>query len=681
MFGAVSIVGPKWCGKTWTAMNHSNSMMSLAGRTGPYRNRDLVIEDYRTALEGDRPRLIDEWQEVPAVWDDVRMDIDLNPGCGRYVLTGSSVPRRGEYVHSGAGRITKVPMRTMTLYETGDSTGAVSLSGLFEGGLETTDCGAPSYGRLVDLVVRGGWPSNIGRLGDSSSGDIARDYLGIAVEDACRLDGRSRNGAKMRMLVRSLARNESTLASDSTVRKGMQSYDGESIAIETYNEYMDCLDRIHLIEDTPCFRPNVRSSMRVGKMSKRHLTDVSLAAAALGATRESLAGDPETFGLLFEALCEHDLQIYAESRGGRLFHYRDGRDREVDAVVELRDGRWGAFEVKLGFGEVDRAAENLLRIRSLFEAEGCPPSVLCVVCGTSSYAYRRPDGVLVVPITALGPRRPLPNRYHRERPSGPVNEKVLRWSVTIAVVVACAAALWLVVGYYDDGIEVSVEVEGGGEVSGAGTYGAGDRVELTAVADEGYSFEGWYMQGVLILTDPVYSFTVTGDVSLTAVFSQSYVAVSVSVLGCGEASGAGSYGIGEAVELSATPDDGYYFEGWYIDGELVSEDADYGFEAGDSVSLEAVFSLVHGAPFYAWTEGSVLHVSAAYGYSVAGLAVEVSGVTVTSDGSALGVTLQGDADVVVTVTLSDGTSAEYEVSVELRRLGNLGPAGFLAPPL
>lgn len=254
----------------------------------------------------------------------------------------------------------------------------------------------------MDLVIRGGWPAKAGDGTPMKRNLVAESYVSIAVDDACRLDGRVRNSNKMEMLLKSLARNESTLVSDKTVMKDMERYN-ESISPETYADYTDCLYRIHLIEETPSFRPNVRSSFRVGKSPKRHLTDPSLSVAALKMSRKRLMGDLKTLGVMFEALCERDLQIYAESQGGRLFHYRDGRDREIDAVVELEDGRWGAFEIKLGFEQVDEAADNLLNLHGLFKEEGCPPAVLCVICGTASYAYTRPDGVRVLPITALGP--------------------------------------------------------------------------------------------------------------------------------------------------------------------------------------------------------------------------------------------------------------------------------------
>lgn len=402
VFGAVSIEGPKWCGKTWTAENHAESEMRLTDSTGPYLNRDIVAKDIREALSGGPPHLIDDWQEVPQIWDAVRGEVDRSPAKGRFILTGSSVPRRRETVHSGAGRICRIGMRTMSLFETGDSDGSVSLQSLFDGGPTMAPTREWDLGGIVDLVIRGGWPGSVG-MDRRDYGLVPRSYFDAAVEDASYMDGKDRNVRKMRMLLRSLARNESTLASNETVKRDMAENDGETIAIETYYDYTDCLDRIHLIDDIPSFRPNVRSDVRVGKVPKRHLTDVSLAAAALGLGHDMLMRDLRTLGLLFESLCEHDLVVYAETLGWRLFHYRDSRGREIDAVVETDDGRWGAFEIKLGPAQIDSAAENLLALKSFFEREGEPPAVLCVICGMSGYSYRRPDGVYVVPITALRP--------------------------------------------------------------------------------------------------------------------------------------------------------------------------------------------------------------------------------------------------------------------------------------
>ena len=359
-FRAVSIMGPKWCGKTWTGENHANSEMRIADSTGPIPNRDIVASDPRVAMEGDQPRLIDEWQEVPQLWDKVRSTVDSNPRTGQYILTGSSVPVRQKYVHSGTGRIGTLRMGTMSLYEIGDSDGAVSLLSLFEGELGMVDCGEVWLDHLIDLAIRGGWPGNDG--GDGDPGLLARGYVD-KVEDAAYLDGRRRSERKMRMLIRSLARNESTLASNEKIMSDMRESDRETISSATYTDYMDCLDRLFLTDDTPCFSPNLRS----------------------------------------EAMCEHDIRLYAEYLGGRMFHYRDGRGREMDAVVEMPDGRWGAFEIKLGTGQIEDAARNLLSLSDFFTRNGHPPAVLCVVCGMTTYAYRRPDGVYVVPLTSLGP--------------------------------------------------------------------------------------------------------------------------------------------------------------------------------------------------------------------------------------------------------------------------------------
>ena len=400
-FRAVSIMGPKWCGKTWTGENHANSEMRIADSTGPIPNRDIVASDPRVAMEGDQPRLIDEWQEVPQLWDKVRSTVDSNPRTGQYILTGSSVPVRQKYVHSGTGRIGTLRMGTMSLYEIGDSDGAVSLLSLFEGELGMVDCGEVWLDHLIDLAIRGGWPGNDG--GDGDPGLLARGYVDKVVEDAAYLDGRRRSERKMRMLIRSLARNESTLASNEKIMSDMRESDRETISSDTYTDYMDCLDRLFLTDDTPCFSPNLRSDARIGKSPKRHLVDVSLSIAALRYTKGMLKENLDAFGFMFEAMCEHDIRLYAEYLGGRMFHYRDGRGREMDAVVEMPDGRWGAFEIKLGTGQIEDAARNLLSLSDFFTRNGHPPAVLCVVCGMTTYAYRRPDGVYVVPLTSLGP--------------------------------------------------------------------------------------------------------------------------------------------------------------------------------------------------------------------------------------------------------------------------------------
>jgi predicted AAA+ superfamily ATPase len=402
VMGAIYIEGPKWCGKTWTAENHSNSEYKMTEREGPVSNKQLAEMDPRRALKGEIPHLIDEWNDVPAVWDLVRNEVDKDNTKGKFILTGSSVPRRNEYDHSGTGRIGPVQMRTMSLYETGDSDGRISLKGLFDKGQDMTECGDVVLEDLIALTVRGGWPA-VSDLKGTDTSYVPKTYLKFAIDDASTLDGKKRNREKMKMLVRSLARNESTTVSNATLMRDMKVSDEENIAQETFADYMDCLDRIHLLDDVPNFRPNIRSEMRIGKAPKRHLADPSLAIAALKLTPKMLENDLKTFGFMFEALCEHDLRIYAESLGWNMYHYRDYNDREIDAVVETDDGRWGAFEIKLGPGQVDEAAKNLLKIKDLFEKEGHPPSILCVICGLTSFAYTRPDGVMVVPVTSLGP--------------------------------------------------------------------------------------------------------------------------------------------------------------------------------------------------------------------------------------------------------------------------------------
>jgi len=401
IFGAVSIEGPRYCGKTWTAESHAESEIKVADSQGAIPNRDLVSADPRIALEGSEPRLIDEWQEVPAIWDSVRSEVDTSRRKGRFILTSSIAPRRDEYVHSGAGRIGAVKMRTMSLYESGDSDGSVSLASLFDGWSGMRECGPASLERLIDLAVRGGWPGSIGVCGSQELS--AREYLDCLIVDAAKLDGKRRSEDKMAMLFRSLARNECALASDRRVRSGMLENDDEGIAIETYYDYIDCLRRVHAIDDIPSYSLNLRSDARIGKAPKRHLADVSLAIAALSLDKEHMTEDLSTFGPMFESLCLHDIRLYIEHNGGRMFHYRDGRGREIDAVVEARDGRWGAIEVKLGTGQIDAAAESLLKLNGFFTKEGKPPSFLCVVCGMAVYAYRRPDGVYVVPIKSLCP--------------------------------------------------------------------------------------------------------------------------------------------------------------------------------------------------------------------------------------------------------------------------------------
>ncbi|MCL2137778.1 MAG: DUF4143 domain-containing protein [Coriobacteriia bacterium] len=402
-FGAICIEGPKWCGKTWTSAFHSNSMIYIGDPTNSFQNRRLAEVSPELVLEGEIPRLIDEWQEVPPIWDAVRNAVDMNPQKGQYILTGSATPNRTGILHSGAGRIARLRMRPMSLYESGDSSGSVSLEELCNNILAPAMTGDVDLKKLIELIIRGGWPGSIS-LPLEQAMLLPRQYLdAIIADDVYRMDGIKRNSMKMQLLLRSLARNESTTSSNNTLRNDLKSNDDESIDQETVVEYLDIFKRLYLTENQPPFSVGLRSSIRVKQAEKRHLVDPSLACALLGVAPDALLKDLNTLGFLFEALCERDLRIYAESFGGRLYHYQDYKGREIDAVVELPDGRWSAFEIKLGANQIDVAAQNLLAIQDEMKHEQSnqPPIALCVICGMSNAAYKRADGVHVVPLTAL----------------------------------------------------------------------------------------------------------------------------------------------------------------------------------------------------------------------------------------------------------------------------------------
>ncbi len=402
-FGAICIEGPKWCGKTWTSSHHSKSEILIGDPAGNFQNRKLAELQPSLVLEGETPRLIDEWQEVPPLWDAVRHLVDERAAKGQFILTGSAAPNHKGILHSGAGRIAKLRMRPMSLYESGDSTGKVSLQSLCGGEVAPVMTGEVDLKKLIDLVVRGGWPGSLG-LSTRQAALLPAEYLNaILDDDVYRIDGIRRDTSKMRLLLRSLARNESTTATNRTLRSDIKAVDDEDIDPDTVAAYLDIFKRLFITDNQPPFSQKIRSSVRVKQAEKRHLADPSLACALLRATPEGLLGDLETLGLLFEALCERDLKVYAESFGANLYHYQDYSGREIDAVIELSDGCWCAFEIKLGANQIDAAAENLIKIRDEIarDEKGKPPAVLCVLCGLANAAYRRADGVFVVPITAL----------------------------------------------------------------------------------------------------------------------------------------------------------------------------------------------------------------------------------------------------------------------------------------
>ena len=403
VFGALCIEGPKWCGKTWTSSFHSRSEIYLGDPAGNFQNRNLAELSPDLVLQGETPRLIDEWQEVPPLWDAVRFHVDQSSEKGLFILTGSSTPNHKGILHSGAGRIARIRMRPMSLYESGDSSGMVSLGDLCADRMESVMTGEVRLTDLIGYILRGGWPASLG-LSIKEASLLPQQYLDAIVDDdVYRIDGVKRDTTKIRLLLRSLARNESTTATKRSLKNDVKEKDDEDIDVDTIASYLDIFSRLFLIENQQPFSSKIRSSVRVKQAEKRHFADPSLAAALLGATEEKLLGDLNTLGFLFEALCERDLRIYADAFGGQLYHYQDYQNREVDAVIQLPGGEWCAFEIKLGANQIDEAAAVLVKLKNDIAKEpgGIPPKVLCVVCGMSNAAYKRADGVYVVPITAL----------------------------------------------------------------------------------------------------------------------------------------------------------------------------------------------------------------------------------------------------------------------------------------
>ncbi len=404
IFGAISIEGPKWCGKTWTALNHANSAVFLNNTADNFREKHLAEMDANLVLNKDAPEVIDEWQEVPAIWDAVRFQCDQNKEKGKYILTGSATPVTNKIKHSGAGRICKINMYTMSLYESLESSGDVSLLDLFSNNVKNKLVDKVSLVDLANLIVRGGWPESIG-LSSNLAQRITKSYLDAVVDkDISSIDGVKRDKSKMWMLLRSLARNETSVSSISVLMKDIDdNVSGEDLisSRNTVSDYLDVLDKLHLIENQSSYMYKIRSRANVGKSPKRHFTDPSLGCAALNITTEKLMNDLDTFGLYFEALCERDLRIYSESIGATLYHYRDNNTGlEVDAIVEIADGEYGAIEIKLGSNKEEEAAANLLKFYNSAEIK---PKFMCIICGLYNAVVRRPDGIYVFPITALKP--------------------------------------------------------------------------------------------------------------------------------------------------------------------------------------------------------------------------------------------------------------------------------------
>lgn len=401
-FGAVCVEGPKWCGKTWTSSYHCKSEIMLGNPDGNFQNRQLAQMSPSLVLEGETPRLIDEWQEVPQLWDAVRYKVDQSGNKGQFILTGSATPNHKGILHSGAGRIAKLRMRPMSLFESGNSSGDISLKDICEGRIEPKILGEVDLRKLIDFIIRGGWPANQETTLKQAAYLPIQYIRAVLDDDVYRIDNVKRDKHKMELLLRSLARNEATTVTNKKLKNDIKEIDDEDIDVETVSAYLDVFQRLFLTDNQKPFEAKLRSSIRIKQAEKRHLSDPSLAAALLNATPEMLLNDLNTLGFLFEALCERDLKIYAESFDADLYHYQDYNNNEMDAVIAMPNGKWCGFEIKLGANQIDMAAENLIKIKNEIKANGgIAPDSLCVICGLSNAAYQRPDGVFVVPITAL----------------------------------------------------------------------------------------------------------------------------------------------------------------------------------------------------------------------------------------------------------------------------------------
>jgi len=404
-FGAISIDGCKWCGKSTTAEQIAKSSIKLQDP----ENRPLIEGAQGQPgiiLEGEKPRLIDEWQDFPAIWDAIRTNIDRSHLSGQFILTGSSTPRKEKPRHSGAGRIATVKMRPMTLYESGDSNGAVSLKALFDGAEKISGIANLDIKRIAHLCARGGWPESVIKRPTNPT-TIAREYIEAIVE---REDSFNEleyySTGRMKALFRSLARGVSEPARISTIVSDVAENTGTSLSDVTIANYLAILEKIHIIDDVEAWTPKLRSKTDIRTTKKRNLVDPSLAVASLYATEDDLVKDFNSFGLIFESLAMRDLRVYIEAMEGELFYYRDKNGLECDAVLHTVDGKWAGIEVKLGDGVevIDSAANQLLKFVSIVEnTETQKPAFLAVLSGTAKIAYRRPDGVFVIPIGCLKP--------------------------------------------------------------------------------------------------------------------------------------------------------------------------------------------------------------------------------------------------------------------------------------
>lgn len=399
--GAVLIEGAKWCGKTSTAAKVAKSIIYMQDPDNSISYQQMADTKPSLLLNGATPRLIDEWQVAPVLWDAVRFQVDQRVEKGQFILTGSAVPPENVTAHTGTGRISRLMMRPMSLFESNESNGEISLKSLFDGQQKDTFAESKlTIEKIAFLVCRGGWPASIYLEGIPAL-RMARDYVeAIINQDISRIDNVEKNSERVRLLLRSLARNIATIANYQTIKDDIEATD-ISISDKTIAAYINALRRIFVIEDLPAWAPSLRSKTAIRTSEKRHFVDPSIATAVMRTNPEGILADFEYFGFLFEALCTRDIRIYAQVNDGDVFHYRDKSGLEADLIVRLRDGRWAAIEVKLGQKQIDAAAENLLALNAKIDVEKMGKASFLMIITGGQFAYQRKDGVWVVPIGCL----------------------------------------------------------------------------------------------------------------------------------------------------------------------------------------------------------------------------------------------------------------------------------------
>lgn len=402
--GAVLIEGPKWCGKTTTATQKAASILHMDNPTEKDQNLTLAKLNPLRLLKGAVPRLIDEWQIAPTLWDSIRYEVDQREEMGQFILTGSAVPADTKEInHSGTGRFSWLMMRPMSLYESKESTGEISLKELFDENTNIDGENPNDIEKLAFLICRGGWPGAID-LKEKPALQQAFDYLdGVVKSDINRADGIEKNEERVRRIMRSLARNQGSQTPTTAIANDILANDSSSVNEDTVQTYIKALKKIFVIEDMPAWNPNLRSKSAIRTSDTRYYVDPSIASASLGLGPEDLLNDLNTFGLLFETLCVRDLRIFAESINGSVYHYRDNTGLECDAVVHLRNGKYGLIEIKLGGDDlIEEGAKTLKKLKDCIDTTKMnKPSFLMVLTGIGKYAYKREDGVLVVPIGVL----------------------------------------------------------------------------------------------------------------------------------------------------------------------------------------------------------------------------------------------------------------------------------------